>query len=70
MWAIGERLDAFWTVFTMDRAWAVVLHSPTIISDDDHVGAQVDSPWPLDMESYENVSTSCQLPHVNNSMVC
>ncbi|EIM80995.1 uncharacterized protein STEHIDRAFT_134710 [Stereum hirsutum FP-91666 SS1] len=50
----GERLDAFWTVFTMDRAWAVVLHSPTIISDDDHVGAQVDSPWPLDMESYEN----------------
>lgn len=65
MLAIGERLDAFWTVFTMDRTWAVVLQSPTIISDDDHVGAQIDSPWPLDMESYENVSTPCYSLHID-----
>lgn len=39
----------------MDRSWAVVLRSPTIISDDDLLGAQIDTPWPLDMETYERV---------------
>lgn len=39
----------------MDRSWAIVLRSPTIISDDDLLGAQIDTPWPLDMETYERV---------------
>lgn len=53
----GERLNAFWTVFSLDRCWAVVLRCPTIMSDDEIAGSRIDNPWPLDMESYEMVST-------------
>ncbi|THH18650.1 hypothetical protein EW146_g2366 [Bondarzewia mesenterica] len=49
----GEHINAFWTVFSMDRCWAVALQVPTIISDSDMHGSQIDTPWPLEMETYE-----------------
>ena len=51
----GERINAFWTTFLMDRCWAIALQTPTIISDSDVYGAQIDTPWPLEMETYERV---------------
>ncbi|KAA1475082.1 hypothetical protein DENSPDRAFT_841812 [Dentipellis sp. KUC8613] len=63
----GERINALWTAFSMDRCWAVAFGAPTIISDSDAFGTQIDTPWPLDMETYErgqiypNLRTSCTL---------
>ncbi|TFY66228.1 hypothetical protein EVG20_g4864 [Dentipellis fragilis] len=49
----GERINAFWTVFALDRTWAVVFGAPTVMSDSEAFGTQIDTPWPLDMETYE-----------------
>ncbi|TFY79583.1 hypothetical protein EWM64_g4429 [Hericium alpestre] len=63
----GERINAMWTAFSMDRCWAVAFGVPSLISDSDALGTQIDTPWPLDMETYEsgqifpNLRTSCTL---------
>ncbi|KZT10441.1 uncharacterized protein LAESUDRAFT_755949 [Laetiporus sulphureus 93-53] len=48
----GERINAFWSVFVLDKSWAVVVGSPSHF--DGPPGAQVDTPWPLDIEKYEH----------------
>ncbi|KAI0266969.1 hypothetical protein BC834DRAFT_871888 [Gloeopeniophorella convolvens] len=49
----GERINAFWAVFCMDRCSAVTFGGPSVISDTDASGMQIDTPWPLEMETYE-----------------
>ncbi|TFY81191.1 hypothetical protein EWM64_g2824 [Hericium alpestre] len=49
----GERINALWTVFTICRCWGVAFGAPILISDNDVFGTQIDTPWPLDMETYE-----------------
>ncbi|KAH9969300.1 hypothetical protein BGW80DRAFT_1438183 [Lactifluus volemus] len=49
----GERINAFWAVFLMDRCLAVAFGPPLVISDMDAPGMQIDTPWPLEMETYE-----------------
>ena len=51
----GERIDAFWQVYILDKAWAVALKSPSSISEDGLWGTQIDTPWPLRMQEYEQV---------------
>lgn len=53
----GERINAFWAVFVMDRCLAVMLGPPLVISDIDAPGMHIDTPWPLEMETYERVRT-------------
>ena len=53
----GERINAFWAVFFMDRCLAVIFGPPLVISDMDAPGMQIDTPWPLEMETYERVGT-------------
>jgi hypothetical protein len=53
----GERINAFWAVFLMDRFLAVAFGPPLVISDMDAPGMQIDTPWPLEMETYERVRT-------------
>lgn len=48
---VGERINAFWTVYVLDKMWAVVTDTPPSIGD--HLS--VTTPWPLGMESYEQV---------------
>lgn len=53
----GERINAFWTVFALDKEWAVVSGTPSQLDwQDDPV--TVDTPWPLDTEEYEHVSAA------------
>ncbi|TFY77368.1 hypothetical protein EWM64_g6643 [Hericium alpestre] len=52
----GERINALWTVFTICRCWGVAFGAPILISDNDAFGTQIDTPWPLDMETYERVT--------------
>ncbi|TFY81757.1 hypothetical protein EWM64_g2253 [Hericium alpestre] len=49
----GERINALWTVFTICRCWGIAFGAPILISDNDAFGTQIDTPWPLDMETYE-----------------
>ncbi len=53
----GERINAFWAVFFMDRCLSVMFGPPLVISDMDAPGMQIDTPWPLEMETYERVGT-------------
>lgn len=47
----GERIRACWTGVILDKCWAVALvSSPNLVA-----GAQIDTPWPLEIEDYENV---------------
>ncbi|KAH9945112.1 uncharacterized protein BXZ73DRAFT_73316 [Epithele typhae] len=46
----GERIQAFWFVYALDKAWAVALGSPPHFN---HNGSHVDTPWPLEMAQYE-----------------
>ena len=51
----GERINTFWAVFNVDRCWSVATGSPTMLYDDTNLGTQIDTPWPLAMETYEQV---------------
>ena len=51
----GERINAFWTVFALDKEWAVVSGTPSQL-DGQESPVAVDTPWPLDTEEYEHVS--------------
>lgn len=52
----GEHIIGAWTVLTLDTMWATVLsHSPNF-EDSTHVlGTKVDTPWPMEMEDFEQV---------------
>lgn len=52
----GEMINGFWTVFILDKCWCACLGTPSLITDNDALGTQIDTPWPLDMEGYEQVS--------------
>jgi hypothetical protein len=52
----GEMINGFWTVVILDRCLCAWLGTPSLITDNDAPGSQIDTPWPLDMEGYEQVS--------------
>lgn len=52
----GERIRAFWTVFSLDRYWTVWTQSPSVFMIQPTAATQVDTPWPLEMADYEQVS--------------
>ncbi|KAJ8074019.1 hypothetical protein PM082_012309 [Marasmius tenuissimus] len=46
----GERINAFWVVYSMHNLWNPPEHGPLVFDRD---GQRVDTPWPLDMLDYE-----------------
>jgi hypothetical protein len=52
----GERIRAFWTVFTLDRCLVVVGQAPSLLAQQGSAVTRVDTPWPLEMSDYEQVS--------------
>ena len=42
-----ERIAAFWQIFAVDRAWAVVTGLPTALPDDDHPRSVIKTMWPI-----------------------
>jgi hypothetical protein len=50
----GERINAFWTIFALERLWGFALGSPAQPRDGNG-DMNVDCPWPLTMEQYDNV---------------
>lgn len=55
----GERIRAFWTVFALDRCWTVWTNSSSVFMMPPTAATQVDTPWPLEMAAYEQVSDAC-----------
>lgn len=52
----GERINGFWAVFTLYRNISVAVDpSGSVCGVFDAPGCQIDTPWPLDMESYKQV---------------
>ncbi|CAA7263447.1 unnamed protein product [Cyclocybe aegerita] len=50
----GERIIAGWTVFTMDKVWAVALdYEPNFLHSTHAMGTKIDTPWPLEIEEFE-----------------
>ncbi|KAF7315818.1 Zn(2)-C6 fungal-type domain-containing protein [Mycena indigotica] len=45
----GERIHAWWTVVILDNTWAVALEEGPHLD----LNANVDTPWPLEIEQYE-----------------
>ncbi|KZT10443.1 uncharacterized protein LAESUDRAFT_425502 [Laetiporus sulphureus 93-53] len=48
----GERINAFWSVFVLDKSWAATVGSPSHFNGSHD--AQVDTPWPHDIKEYEH----------------
>lgn len=51
----GERINAFWSVYMLDKGWAVALNSNSSISDEGPGRTEIHTPWPAPMEAYEAV---------------
>jgi len=52
----GERINGFWTVLILHKTLAVALDPPTNVCGAlEAPGIQIDTPWPLNIESYKEV---------------
>ncbi|KAL0058002.1 hypothetical protein AAF712_015338 [Marasmius tenuissimus] len=49
----GERVNAFWTAFTLCNTWDAVVEAPTSLISVGDGFMEVDTPWPMDMDGYE-----------------
>ncbi|KAJ6589329.1 hypothetical protein B0H19DRAFT_921557 [Mycena capillaripes] len=60
----GERIHACWAVMILDKAWAVVLsESPHL--DHQHQNSVVDTPWPLEVDDYQQGRLSPTAQYTN-----
>jgi hypothetical protein len=53
--AVGQRINGFWSLFITIRHLAIS-HSPRFSTVFDAPAVQVDTPWPLDLHQYRQVS--------------
>ncbi|KAJ6616885.1 hypothetical protein B0H10DRAFT_2387533 [Mycena sp. CBHHK59/15] len=55
----GERINAFWAVFMLQKNLAVALEPPVRICGMLEAGGiQIDTPWPLELDEYKKVQAS------------
>ena len=55
----AERINGFWAVLTLHKFITVALESPAHVCGAlEAPGMQIDTPWPVDMSHYEEVSFS------------
>ncbi|TFY62486.1 hypothetical protein EVJ58_g3831 [Rhodofomes roseus] len=49
----GQRINAFWMTFILDRNWSLALGRTPVLTDDEPRGTEIDTPWPRCIETYE-----------------
>lgn len=49
----GERINGFWMVLVMDKAWAAALNLPSTTGTVENAISQIDTPWPWEVAEYE-----------------
>ncbi|KIP07431.1 hypothetical protein PHLGIDRAFT_71064, partial [Phlebiopsis gigantea 11061_1 CR5-6] len=52
----GERTHAFWHVYILDKIWASLLGCPSLLVEDGSPATEIDTPWPLALDQYADVS--------------
>ncbi|KAI0072826.1 hypothetical protein K474DRAFT_1667317 [Panus rudis PR-1116 ss-1] len=52
----GERLYAFWTVYVMDKSWAVALDCESTLVEDGSPATRIEAPWPLASQMFQTGS--------------
>jgi len=55
----GERIIGFWTVYALHNCWGVALGFPMVLPSK-FPGSQIDTPWPLDVNQYEQFPSDLQ----------
>ncbi|KAH8108078.1 hypothetical protein BXZ70DRAFT_914071 [Cristinia sonorae] len=58
----GERINAFWAAYIVDRCWSAAQGSH---ANDVFVGVQIDTPWPQEMGAYEEGVLTADLRSYN-----
>ncbi|EMD36510.1 hypothetical protein CERSUDRAFT_95807 [Gelatoporia subvermispora B] len=58
----GERINAFWVAYLLDKIWAVASNFDPAIPQDDVSSMSVDTPWPLTMTAYERGDVPPTIP--------
>ena len=48
----GERLQAFWTIYVMDKTWAMALESEPLLVEDGSPASRIEAPWPPVMDPH------------------
>ena len=61
--SIGEKIHAFWAVYAMDKEWALALNLSPSICQRGRSAVRVTTPWPLNVEAYEQVRRSSSLDY-------
>ena len=65
--AIGERVNAFWTVYALDTSWSTALGYPSSIYESGAASTAsgksmtISTPWPMRMTDYEQVRLDVDL---------
>lgn len=65
--SLGECVALFWVTFIVDRLVAASLNLPPCIADDECIESRIDTPWPEDVEEYENVNINLFLARTHRS---
>lgn len=65
----GERINAFWTAFTLCNCWGFAVGGFSSMMFESH-GSRIDTPWPLDMEDYEQASFSTSRLGASSDQPC
>ncbi|KAI0075608.1 hypothetical protein K474DRAFT_1373407 [Panus rudis PR-1116 ss-1] len=60
----GERINAFWTIFSLDMLWAFALRHPAGFQNGSR-GIRIDTPWPLSFSVYEQGLLEPHVPRQN-----
>ncbi|GLB40228.1 putative GAL4-like Zn(II)2Cys6 (or C6 zinc) binuclear cluster DNA-binding domain [Lyophyllum shimeji] len=55
----GERILGFWTVYALHNCWGVALGFPMTLPSE-FPGSQIDTPWPLELNQYEQFPSELQ----------
>ncbi|KAF9444274.1 hypothetical protein P691DRAFT_677919 [Macrolepiota fuliginosa MF-IS2] len=56
----GERVNACWAIFTLDKGWAGVMNYTPNFSSPNVGGVRIDTPFPREIEEYESGHYRCE----------
>ena len=49
----GEKINAFWSVFILDKCWSVALGISSVLQDESSVEGAITTPWPVDLTDHQ-----------------
>lgn len=59
-----ERANGFWIAYFFDKCWSIVGGLPSTSPDGLTEETRIDTPWPLEPQSFRNVGIRSTFPHL------